>query len=93
MTELPAMPSGLFLFAIANEIELQLGIARQTYPDRGAELDRLAKSAQLIRDHANKISDQTIQDIPGETLIEIRDLLVSTMELAKAFGRDGQRLQ
>ncbi len=91
--DMPASKSGLFLLTIAKEIETQVGIARQSHPDRGAELDRLSKSAQMIRDHGNAIMKQTINEIPSETLIEIRDLLTGTLELAKAFGQDGQRLQ
>lgn len=91
--DMPASKSGLFLLSIADEIETQVGLARQVSPDRGAELDRLAKNAELIREHGTAIIDQTINAIPSETLIEIRDLLVGTMEMAKAFGQDGQRLQ
>ena len=91
--DMPASKSGLFLLSIADEIETQVGFARESHPDRAAELDRLTASAQMIRDHGHAIMDQTINAIPSETLIEIRDLLVGTMELAQAFGQDGQRLQ
>ena len=93
MIDIPDDKSGLFLLSIADEIETQVGFARESHPDRTAELERLTKSAQMIREHGNAIMEQTINTIPSETLIEIRDLLVSTMDLAKAFGRDGHRLQ
>lgn len=95
--DMPASKSGLFLLSIADEIETQVGFARESHPDRAPELERLTKSAQMIRDHGHAIMDQTINAIPSETLLEtlleIRDLLTSTMDLAKAFGQDGQRLQ
>ena len=91
--DMPASKSGLFLLTIATEIETQVALARESHPDRAVELDRLAKSAQMLRNHGNAIMDQTINAIPSETLIEIRDLLTGTLELAQAFGRDGQRLQ
>lgn len=91
--DMPALMSGLFLLSIADEIERQVGFARENHPDRAAELDRLTASAQMIRDHGNTIRDQTINAIPSETLIEIRDLLTGTLELAQAFGQAGQRLQ
>lgn len=88
-----ALPQGAFLIAIANEIDIQVGVAIATFPDRAAEFERISANTKIMREKAALIADATLQDIPDAELIEIRDLLTSTIDMAKAFGQDGQRLQ